>query len=202
MVSWLPLHHDMGLIGGLLTSIYCAAETCLMPPLTFLGRPVTWLEAITHCAATLTVAPTFAYSLCARKIPDKQLDGIDLSSLRLAYVGAEPIDAATSQAFVAALHAVRPVADGDVPGLRPRRGDAGGGRFRRPAVRRATTPSTGAGWRRRHRHPRRRPSGEGVTFVSVGQPLPRHRVEIRCRDSGDAARASGASASWWSRAPR
>jgi fatty-acyl-CoA synthase len=100
MVSWLPLHHDMGLVGGLLTSIYCAAETFIMPPLLFLARPVTWLEAISRCAASLTVAPTFAYSLCARKIPPKQLEGVDLSSLRLAYVGAEPIDPVTLAAFV------------------------------------------------------------------------------------------------------
>jgi acyl-CoA synthetase (AMP-forming)/AMP-acid ligase II len=92
MLSWLPLHHDMGLVGSLLSCLYWGVPTYLMRPRTFLGRPASWLAAIARFEATLTVAPTFAYALAARRIPDEQLAGLDLSRLRLAFVGAEPID--------------------------------------------------------------------------------------------------------------
>ena len=184
MVSWLPLHHDMGLVGGLLTSIYCAAETWLMPPIAFLARPVTWLEAITGFAASLTVAPTFAYGLCARKIPATQLEGIDLSSLRLAYIGAEPIDHGTVTAFVeryrsyglspAAMYPVYGLAEATLavafpePG-RPLRHDTVD--RKRLALDRIAMPA-------------RAGDADGVTFVSVGCALPRHRVEIVCPGTG------------------
>jgi acyl-CoA synthetase (AMP-forming)/AMP-acid ligase II len=185
MVAWLPLHHDMGLVGGLLTSIYCAAETCLMPPLAFLGRPVTWLEAITHCAATLTVAPTFAYSLCARKIPDKQLAGVDLSSLRLAYVGAEPIDPVTLQAFIerftpyglpeTAMYPVYGLAEATLAVSFPAPGTC----LRYDTVDRRKLATDGAAVAATSDNTDR------VTFVSVGHPLPRHRVTIVDRNTGE-----------------
>jgi acyl-CoA synthetase (AMP-forming)/AMP-acid ligase II len=184
MVSWLPLHHDMGLVGGLLTSIYCAAETFLMPPLAFLGRPVTWLEAITQCAATLTVAPTFAYSLCARKIPAKQLDGVDLSSLRLAYVGAEPIDAATVEGFIerftpyglapTAMYPVYGLAEATLAVAFPPPGNL----IRYDTVDRRRLAVDGIAV------PVPATRADGVTFVSVGHPLPRHRVTIVCPETG------------------
>lgn len=101
MVSWLPLHHDMGLIGGLLTMLFWRVETFVMTPVTFMARPVNWLQAISAFRGTLSVGPTFAYSLCMRKIPDAQLAGLDLSSWRLAFVGAEAVDAATMEGFAA-----------------------------------------------------------------------------------------------------
>jgi fatty-acyl-CoA synthase len=99
MITWLPLHHDMGLIGGLLWPIFAGGETFVMTPLTFLSRPATWLEAVGRWRGTVTVAPNFAFSLCVRKVPDEQLEGVDLSSLRLALCGAEPIDAEVVRAF-------------------------------------------------------------------------------------------------------
>ena len=186
LVSWLPLHHDMGLVGGLLTSIYCAAETWLMPPMAFLGRPVTWLEAVTHCAATLTVAPTFAYSLCARKIPAKQLEGIDLSSLRLAYVGAEPIDLATLAAFIErfvayglspnAMYPVYGLAEATLAVSFPDPGSP----LRYDTVDRRRLAADGVAV------PAKPEDADSVTFVSVGHPLPRHRVNIHRRDTGEA----------------
>ena len=182
MVSWLPLHHDMGFVGGLLTSIYCAAETWLLPPLVFLARPVTWLEAITAFCASLTVAPTFAYRLCARKIPAKQLARVDLSTLRLAYVGAEPVDRGTVQAFVDRFgpYGLRANAMYPVYGLAE-------------ATLAVTFPAPGSALRcdtvDRSRLARDRvavPAEDGadaVTFVSVGQALPGHRVTI-CDDTG------------------
>jgi len=174
MVSWLPLHHDMGLIGGLLTSLYCAAETWLMPPMAFLTRPVSWLEAMSRFGATLTVAPTFAYGLAARKIPPRQLAGIDLSSLRLAYVGAEPVDRGTLEAFVhrfrshglsaAAMYPVYGLAEATLAVAFPEPGVP----LRYDTVDRHRLATEGIA----------APSADGVTFVSVGHALPRHRIEI------------------------
>ncbi|MGI9182710.1 MAG: fatty acyl-AMP ligase [Longimicrobiaceae bacterium] len=99
-VSWLPLYHDMGLIGSLLGSLYTDIRLVLMAPQTFLMRPRLWLQAITEYGGTISVAPNFAFSLCAMRISDKALAGIDLSSLRTVLCGAEPIRYDTYQAFL------------------------------------------------------------------------------------------------------
>ena len=98
-VSWLPLYHDMGLIGAWLGSLYFGATLVNLSPLTFLTRPYRWFEAIHRYRATLTAGPNFAYGLCVRKIEPQEIAGIDLSSLRIAFNGAEPISAATLNAF-------------------------------------------------------------------------------------------------------
>ncbi|HUJ87351.1 MAG TPA: AMP-binding protein [Burkholderiales bacterium] len=99
-VSWLPLYHDMGLIGAWLGSLYYGMPLVLMPPQSFLGRPARWLWAIHHHRATLSAGPNFAYEMLAAKIPDDELGGLDLSSWRLAFNGAEPARAATLDRFV------------------------------------------------------------------------------------------------------
>jgi 1-acyl-sn-glycerol-3-phosphate acyltransferase len=98
-VSWLPLYHDMGLIGAWLGSFYCAYSTVLMSPLTFLAHPARWLWAIHTHRGTISGAPNFAYELCSQKIDDRDLDGLDLSSWRLAFNGAEPISPETITRF-------------------------------------------------------------------------------------------------------
>lgn len=98
-VSWLPLYHDMGLIGAWFGSLYFAMPLVLLSPLAFLARPSRWLQAIARHRGTLTAAPNFAYELCARKLDAAELAGLDLSSLRLALNGAEPVSAATLEAF-------------------------------------------------------------------------------------------------------
>lgn len=98
-VSWLPLYHDMGLIGAWLGSLYYGMPLLLMSPLRFLARPVRWLQAIHRHGATLSGAPNFAYELCTSKIPDDQLEGLDLSSWRYAFNGAEPVSPRTLRAF-------------------------------------------------------------------------------------------------------
>ena len=98
-VSWLPLYHDMGLIGAWLGSLYHGVRLVVMSPLTFLARPERWLWAIHRHRGTLSAAPNFAYELCAKRIDDAQLDGLDLSSWRLALNGAEAISATTVDAF-------------------------------------------------------------------------------------------------------
>ncbi len=99
-VSWLPLYHDMGLIGAWFGSLYFAMPLVLMSPLAFLARPARWLLAISRHRGTITAAPNFAYELCAKKLDDADLAGLDLFSLRLALNGAEPVSPATLEAFI------------------------------------------------------------------------------------------------------
>lgn len=97
--SWLPTYHDMGLVGGVLTPMAMGAETYLMSPMAFLQRPVRWLEMISRYRVTVSGAPNFAYELCLQRVTEEDLRGLDLSTWRLAYNGAEPIRASTLDAF-------------------------------------------------------------------------------------------------------
>jgi len=99
VVSWLPLYHDMGLIGAWLGSLYYGLPLALMSPLAFLAQPSRWLWAIHRHRATLSGAPNFAFDLCARRLQDQELQGLDLSSWRVAFNGAEPVSADTIEQF-------------------------------------------------------------------------------------------------------
>jgi acyl carrier protein len=99
-VSWLPLYHDMGLIGAWLGSLVYGFPLVLMSPLTFLARPERWLQAIHTHRGTLSGGPNFAYELCLRRIQDSDIEGLDLSSWRLAFNGAEPVSPLTMENFV------------------------------------------------------------------------------------------------------
>jgi acyl carrier protein len=90
-VSWLPLYHDMGLIGAWLGSLYFGCRLVIMSPLSFLARPERWLWAIHKHHGTMAASPNFGYELCSRRISDKDIKGLDLSSWRLAFNGAEPV---------------------------------------------------------------------------------------------------------------
>jgi fatty-acyl-CoA synthase len=98
-VSWLPLYHDMGLIGSWLFCLHHGLPITLLPPTSFLARPERWLWAIHQRRATLSAAPNFAYELCARRIPEAALEGLDLSSWRAALNGAEPVSPGTVERF-------------------------------------------------------------------------------------------------------
>lgn len=98
-VSWLPLYHDMGLIGAWLGSLYHGLPLHVMPPQDFLARPSRWLRAISDHRATLSAAPNFAYEILATRVPDDELEAVDLSSWRAALNGAEPVHAATLERF-------------------------------------------------------------------------------------------------------
>ncbi|MBX9812378.1 MAG: AMP-binding protein [Burkholderiales bacterium] len=98
-VSWLPLYHDMGLIGAWLGGLYHGFPLVIMSPLAFLSRPQRWLWAIHRHRGTLSAAPNFAYELCLRKIEDADIEGLDLSSWRYAFNGAEPVSPDTITAF-------------------------------------------------------------------------------------------------------
>lgn len=118
-VSWLPLYHDMGLIGAWLGSLYFGIPLISMSPLAFLARPVRWLEAIHRHGGTISAAPNFAYELCLTRITDAQLDGLDLSRWRWALNGAEPVSPQTLRRFTErfAPAGLRPEAVAPVYGL-------------------------------------------------------------------------------------
>ncbi|HZO11707.1 MAG TPA: fatty acyl-AMP ligase, partial [Polyangiaceae bacterium] len=98
-VSWLPLYHDMGLIGFLLGPLFHRNTMTYLPPLLFLKRPVRWLETISRLRATISFGPNFAYALCVKRVRDRELEQLDLSSWRAAGCGAEPIRAGNLRAF-------------------------------------------------------------------------------------------------------
>ena len=98
-VSWLPLYHDMGLIGGCFATMYLSFPVVLMSPLAFLARPSAWLRAIHRHGGTISGGPNFCYELCLRRIPDHELEGLDLSSWRFAFNGAEPVSTETMSGF-------------------------------------------------------------------------------------------------------
>ena len=181
LVSWLPLYHDMGLIGAWLGTLYFGARLVVMPPTTFLARPSRWLWAIHEHRATLSAAPNFAYALCADRIPEGELEGLDLSSWRMAVNGAEPVSPGALARFEDRFrrYGFHPEAMAPVYGLAeccvglafptPGRGPRVD-RVRADEFRRTGRAVVAASDERR------------TEFVCCGRALPRH--EIRIVDSG------------------
>jgi fatty-acyl-CoA synthase len=102
-VTWLPLYHDMGLVGMTIGALHTRTPAVIMTPQAFVKRPVDWLRVISRHRGTISFAPTFGYDLCLRRLKDSDLDGLDLSCWRVAGCGAEPIHAPTLTAFAAKL---------------------------------------------------------------------------------------------------
>jgi acyl carrier protein len=177
-VSWLPLYHDMGLIGAWLGSLVCAFHLVLMSPLAFLARPERWLWTVHKHRGTISGAPNFAYELCAQRIPDTTLSGLDLSTWRLAFNGAEPVSPDTLQRFTErfASYGFRPEAMTPVYGLAeaslglafPPSGR--GARVHR--IQRQTFMQTGRAL------PAEQDDPHALCFVSCGYPLPEHHIRI------------------------
>jgi acyl-CoA synthetase (AMP-forming)/AMP-acid ligase II len=99
VVSWLPVYHDMGLIGMLFQPLYVGNPCIFMSPVTFMQRPIRWLQAISRYRATTSGGPNFAYEMCVDRIKTDDCTGLDLSSLEIAYSGAEPVRADTMRRF-------------------------------------------------------------------------------------------------------
>jgi len=99
-VSWLPPYHDMGLIGGLIQPLYAGYPCIIMSPISVIQRPIKLLKAIHEYKATISGGPNFIFDACVHRIRDKQLEGIDLSSWRIAFNGAEPVNAHTMKRFM------------------------------------------------------------------------------------------------------
>jgi amino acid adenylation domain-containing protein len=102
IVGWLPLYHDMGLIGNVLQPLHLGAHCVLLSPLSFLQRPLRWLEAISDYRATTSGGPNFAYELCIRRSSEDERRALDLSSWDVAFNGAEPVRAETMERFASA----------------------------------------------------------------------------------------------------
>ena len=98
-VTWLPLYHDMGLIGNLLVAFYVPGRLVLLPPELFVAVPGAWLRAISRHRGTVTAAPNFAFGLCLKRIRDDELDGVDLSSWSVCLNGAEAVSAEVQRRF-------------------------------------------------------------------------------------------------------
>ena len=98
-VQWIPPYHDMGLVGGILVPVYMAQQTVILNPADFVRDPLLWLRSIQYYKGTSNGSPNFGYELCVRKIKEKDCDGLDLSSWKVAVAGAEPVRADTLRRF-------------------------------------------------------------------------------------------------------
>lgn len=98
-VIWLPFYHDMGLIGGVLQSMFVGTSTHLISPVSFIQKPIRWLQLMSEQRSTIAVAPNFALELCCDKVTDEQMASLDLSSLHCVFCGAEPVNPKTVQRF-------------------------------------------------------------------------------------------------------
>jgi 1-acyl-sn-glycerol-3-phosphate acyltransferase len=177
-VSWLPLYHDMGLIGAWLGSLYHGIPVVLMSPTAFLARPGRWLAALSRHRGTISAAPNFAFDLCVKRITDAEMAGIDLSAWRLAMNGSEAVTPETIARFTArfapwgfraeAMTPVYGLAEASVgltappPGRGPRVDPVGRATFERD---RRAKPA----------HPDER---SPLRFVSCGLALPGHELRV------------------------
>ena len=177
-VSWLPLYHDMGLIGAWLGSLCLSVPVLVMSPLNFLMRPERWLWAIHHHRATLTGAPNFAFELCLRNIDEAAVEGLDLSSLRMVASGAEAVNPDTVRRFTArfAAYGFRPEAMAPVYGL----AESSVGLAFPPLGREPLIDRIGRrGLSVRGEAVQVQPADpDAIEFVACGRPLPSHQVRI------------------------
>ena len=177
-VSWLPLYHDMGLIGAWLGCLHFAAPLYAMSPLSFLVRPESWLWAIHRFRATFSASPNFGFELCLTKIDDSNLTGLDLSSLRMVANGAEPVSPQTVRHFIErfapygfphqAMAPVYGLAESSV-------GLAFPPLARGPVIDRVNRDALS---RRGIAEPAAPDDTKAVEFVACGQPLPGHEIRI------------------------
>lgn len=177
-VSWLPLYHDFGLIGAWLGSLYFAASFYVMSPLSFLRRPESWLWVIHRYRATLSAAPNFAYELCFTKIQPEDIEGLDLSSLRMVANGAEPVSVQTLRRFTQAFERYGFKAGAMAPAYGLAENTLGLtfpplGRV--PLVDRVNRDVLG---QRAIAEPARADDTQALEFVSCGRPLPGDEVHI------------------------
>ena len=177
-VSWLPLYHDMGLIGAWLGPLYFGAPLALMSPLAFLARPARWLQALDAHRGTLSPAPNFAYDLCTARIADAELEGLDLRSVRVLLNGSEAVSPDTLRKFTerfapygldpGAIYPVYGLAECSLGLATPALGTPP----RVDRVRRAAFQATGRAT------PAPDDDANALRFVSCGRALPDHEVAV------------------------
>jgi 1-acyl-sn-glycerol-3-phosphate acyltransferase len=176
-VSWLPLYHDMGLIGLWLGALYHGVPAVILPPLSFLARPARWLRAISAHRATISAAPNFAFDLCVKRVSDAEIEGVDLGRWRLAMNGSEAVSPETMERFTRrfASHGFRAEAMCPVYGL----AEASVGLTLTPPGRGPRVDRVRRQTFERTRRAEPALAAETVlTFVSCGVPLPGHEVRI------------------------
>ncbi|MDH3403373.1 MAG: AMP-binding protein [Acidobacteriota bacterium] len=194
-VSWLPLYHDMGLIGCVFPALDVAAELTLIPPELFVARPALWLRTLSRYRGMVSPAPNFAYGLCLEKIADDELEGVDLSSWRVALNGAETVSAEVMRRFNRrfAPWGLEPRALTPVYGLSEASLAVTFSDLDRPFTSErfdAEALATSG---------RALPAPGGTELVSVGRPLPGFAVEIR--DAAGAALPAAHAGRVWVRGP-
>ena len=177
-VSWLPLYHDMGLIGCVFPALERGADLTLIPPELFVARPAAWLRAISRYRATVSPAPNFAYGLCVDRVRDDELEGVDLSSWRVALNGAEPVAAEVLRRFQRRFAAwgFRPEALTPVYGLSETSLAVTFSPLDRPFLSRRFDRDALAGRLEAVDDP------TGVEIVSVGRPLPDFALRVVDRE--------------------
>ncbi len=185
-VSWLPLYHDMGLIGAWLGPLYFGAPLALMSPIAFLARPIRWLQALDAYRGTLSPAPNFAFDLCTTRIADAELDGLDLSAVRVLLNGSEPVSPETLHRFLerfapcgldpGAVYPVYGLAECSLGLSTPALGSA----IRIDRVRRAKFQASG------HAEPASDDDPGALRFVSCGRALPDHELAVFGADGSPA----------------
>ncbi|MCT9074070.1 amino acid adenylation domain-containing protein [Cupriavidus gilardii] len=181
MVSWLPLYHDMGLIGGLLHPLFGGMPLVLMSPTYFLQRPRRWLEAMDRFRGTVSGGPDFAYRLCVERVRAAQVPTLSLRSWRVAFCGAEPIRAETLERFASHFAAAGLDARALYPcyGLAEATLLATGGRPGEGATPIGFDEAALASG-----HAVASIDGDGTRLVACGDAAPGHRVDIRCVEHG------------------
>jgi acyl carrier protein len=198
-VSWLPLYHDMGLIGAWLAPLYFGLPVSIMSPLAFLARPARWLQAIHAHRGTVSAAPNFAFDLAARKIADEDIAGVHLGTWRLALNGSELVSPDTIDRFTQRFAGVgfRPEAMCPVYGMAE--SSVGltmtplGRRPRVDSIARATFENA------RRIEPAAPDDPHPLRFVSCGRPLPGH--EVRVADANGEELAERREGHIWFRGP-
>ncbi len=181
--SWLPTYHDMGLVGGILNPLSIGCPSVLMSPMGFLQKPVRWLRGIMKYRSTISGGPNFAYALCADKITDEDCAGLDLSTWRVAFNGAEPIREETLARFTErfAPYGFRPESHYPCYGMAETTLLVTGGVMpERPVVRTYNRQSL-----EEHR-PLAAPGGaaDGRALVSSGRMRPNHRLVVVDEETG------------------
>jgi fatty-acyl-CoA synthase len=174
-VSWLPLYHDMGLIGFVIAPIFAEVPVVLLPTTSFVRRPSSWLDAVHRHRGTITFAPNFAFALAAQGISARQMEGWDLSCIRALGCGAEPIDAATVRAFVDKFAAVGLSRTAILPsyGLAEATLAVTFASLDEPLTTDRVDPQALLGGRAQAAS-----NGQSVEMVSCGRPFPGHQVHI------------------------
>lgn len=182
-VSWLPLYHDMGLIGFVIAPLFANVQVVLLQTATFARRPWAWLEAISRHRGTITYAPNFAYNLVAKRTRDRDLAGLDLSSLRVAGCGAEPIQAKTLLAFAERMAPLGFRRNAFAPSYGMAEATLAISIARSPLEPRWLSLDADA--LRANQVAPARPGQPAVDVVNCGPVLPGHQVKIISPDTGD-----------------